>query len=219
MTVIPLVVSMLIVGIASTGNAASVGRMGGRGIVVFLTLLTASGLTAALVAPPVLARVSLDPAAVAALRANLATTNAAESAKAIQTPAQWIVSLVPSNPIRSAADGTMLPLIIFALVFGLALLAIEPVLRERAVAFFRGIAESMLVIVRWILALAPIGVFALALPLVARLGLSAIGALAAYVVLVSALAVAFILFVVYPVAAVLGRVSIGAFARAVLPEI
>jgi len=63
--------------------------------------------------------------------------------------------------------------------------------------FFRAVAESMLVIVRWLLVVAPIGVFALALPLVARLGFSAVGALVTYVALVSLVAVLFMLLVLY----------------------
>lgn len=83
---------------------------------------------------------------------------------------------------------------------------------------FRGVSESMLIIVRWLLVVAPIGVFALAVPLVARLGLAAIGALATYVVLVSLAAIVFIVLVLYPAAAWLGGLSIRAFARAALPS-
>ena len=219
MTVIPLVVSSLISGIASSRDRAAVARIGRRGILIFLVLLTASGLTAALVAPPVLAHISLDPQAAAGLRASAASSASGitESSKAIQTPAQWLVSLVPANPLRAMVDGAMLPLIVFSLIFGLALLSIDAPGRDRVVAFFRAIMEAMLAAVRWILVFAPIGVFALALPLVARLGMSAVGALAAYVVLVSALVVAFSLVVVYPAAAIGGRISLRQFARAVAP--
>jgi len=219
MTVIPLVVSSLISGIASSRDRAAVARIGRRGILIFLVLLTASGLTAALVAPPVLAHISLDPQAAAGLRASAASSASGitESSKAIQTPAQWLVSLVPANPLRAMVDGAMLPLIVFSLIFGLALLSIDAPGRDRVGAFFRAIMEAMLAAVRWILVFAPIGVFALALPLVARLGMSAVGALAAYVVLVSALVVAFSLVVVYPAAAIGGRISLRQFARAVAP--
>jgi Na+/H+-dicarboxylate symporter len=75
----------------------------------------------------------------------------------------------------------------------------------------------MLVLVRWMLVVAPIGVFALAMPLVARLGVAAIGALAAYVVLVSLAAGVFVLLVLYPAAAWGGAVGLRAFTRAALP--
>ena len=219
MTVIPLVVSSLIAGVASSPDRSAVGRLGARGVVVFIVLLVVSGMMAALVAPPVLVHVSLDPAAVANLRASAASSagGVAASSKAILTPMQWLVALVPANPIRAAADGEMLPLIVFALLFGLSLLATDDDLRNRAASLFRAIAESMIVVVRWLLALAPIGVFALALPLVARLGFSAIGALASYVALVSLLAAVFVLIVLYPAAVIGGRVSLRDFARAAAP--
>lgn len=69
MTVIPLVVSSLIVGIATSGSGAAVAKIGGRGIVVFVSLLVASGVVGALVAPPILGRINVDAAAVASLRA------------------------------------------------------------------------------------------------------------------------------------------------------
>jgi len=218
MTVIPLVVSLLIVGIATVGSGAAVARIGGRGIAIFVILLVLSGTVGALIAPPILSTVNIDPAAIATLRAN--TPGAADlksSAAAMQTPAQFLVSLVPSNPFKAAADGAMLPLIVFALVLGLALAATPETTRDRVVVIFRGLSESMLVVVRWLLVVAPIGVFALALPLVARLGVSAVGALAAYVLLVSIAAVVFSLVVLYPAAAWFGGVSIRDFARAAAP--
>ena len=220
MTVIPLVVSSLIVGIATSASGSVVARIGGRAVVVFVVLLIASGAIGAVAGPPVLSHLTLDPAAVASVRAaaGSASTGAVASASSIQGPAQWLVSLVPSNAFRAATDGAMLPLIVFALLLGLALLHVPQDSRERVVAIFSGTSEAMLVIVRWLLVLAPIGVFALAVPLVARLGLAAIGALATYVILVSLVAAVFIVGVLYPAAALLGGVSLREFARAALPS-
>ena len=217
MTVVPLVVASLIVGIATSTSGTVVARIGGRGVVIFVVLLVASGVVGALVAPPVLSRVKLDPAAIASVRAAATSTNIGSTSAAIQTPAQWLVSLVPSNAMGAAVDGAMLPLIVFALLLGLALLHVNAERRDRALLIFRGIAEAMLVLVRWMLVVAPIGVFALAVPLVARLGVAAIGALAAYVALVSLAAAVFILVVLYPVAAWGGALGLRAFARAALP--
>ena len=217
MTVIPLVVSSLIVGIAAAESGADLARLGSRGIVLFVLLLLASGIVAALVAPPVLAHVSLDPSAIASLRSARASTQLANPGAAVLTPGQWVASLVPPNAMRAAVDGAMLPLIVFALLFGLGLLAVPAEKRETIVAILRGVAAAMLVIVEWLLVVAPLGVFALVLPLVARLGLSAVGALATYVVLVSVAAFAFMLVVIYPAAIWGGRVSLKRFARAALP--
>lgn len=219
MTVVPLVVSSLVVGIAHSGNGTVVARIGGRGVIVFVTLLIASGLAGAIVAPPVLAHVHLDAAAVAAVRESTRSTSESLVSKAgtIQGPAQWIESLVPANAMQATVDGAMLPLIVFSLIFGLALLRLSLELRNRVLAIFRGITEAMLVLVRWILVVAPIGVFALTVPLVARLGLAAVGALATYVVLVSLVAALFMLLVLYPAAAWGGGISLRTFTRAALP--
>lgn len=218
-TVIPLVLGSLVVGIATAGGGAVVRRIGGRGIVIFVVLLVASGVLAAVVAPPVLARVTFDAASVARVRSATASSgsSAAAGAGAIQGPGEWLVSLVPPNAVSAAVDGAMLPLITFGFLLGAALTALTAEQREPVVRIFRGLVEAMLVIVRWLLVVAPIGVFTLALPLVARLGLSAIGALAAYVVLVSLVSAVFSAIVLYPAAAIGGRVSLRQFARAALP--
>ena len=218
MTVIPLVLSSLIVGIASSGTGAIVARLGGRGVAVFVTLLVISGVIGAIVAPPILSRVTLDPKAVEALRASAAAHAGTVASGAIQTPSEWLVALVPANAVSAAVDGAMLPLIVFALLFGLALIQVQPGIRARVVSILRGVTEAMLVIVRWLLVVAPIGVFALTLPLVARLGINAIGALAAYVIIASAAAAALIIVVLYPAAAWGGRMSLRQFARAALPS-
>jgi Na+/H+-dicarboxylate symporter len=101
--------------------------------------------------------------------------------------------------------------------FGVALTSLDAARRAPVVAFFQGVADAMLVLVRWILALAPIGVFALALPLATRVGIAAAGALAYYVALVVALSIGAIVLLLYPAAIVLGRVPLRTFARASLP--
>jgi len=220
MTVIPLVVSLVIVGIAGA-DARSLGRMGGRGLLAAVALLCASALVGAVSAPPFFDRLSLDPTAIASLRARAALAVAAggtvENARRAPGLAQWLVDLVPPNPVRAAADGAMLPLVVFAVAFGLALLSLTETQRDAVVRFFRGVAQAMLQLVRWILVLAPIGVFALTLPLVARLGMAAIGALAAYVAFIALATTLFALLVVYPAAVIFGRVPLAHFARAVLP--
>lgn len=216
MTVVPLVFSLVVVGIAGA-DAPAIARMGGRALLVAFLFLCLSGLVGALVAPPVFSRLALDPAAVASLRARSPEPSLGSGAGAVPGLGAWLVGLVSPNPVRAAADGAMLPLIVFAIVFGLALLRIAPENRNAVVRVFRGIGDAMLVLVRWILVLAPLGVFALTVPLVARLGVAAIGALASYVALIAVLTTLFALAVLYPAAAIFGRASLAAFARAVFP--
>jgi Na+/H+-dicarboxylate symporter len=169
--------------------------------------------------PPLFALVPFAPAARDALCAATAgaAQTAAEGLRRAPTFAQWLVELIPANPIRAAADGAMLPLIVFSLLLGLAATRMAPDRRDRLVSFFRAAAETALVLVRWVLRAAPVGVFALALPLAARLGASSAGVVASYVVVVVALSVVFTVLVFYPLAVVGGGVSVARFARAALP--
>src|SRR5205823_11089759 len=96
------------------------------------------------------------------------------------TVGAWLTSLIPPNPIAAAANGAIVPLIIFALLFALAISRSPDASRAAVVGFFRGVGDAMLVLVGWIVAAAPIGVFALVLPLAARGGVGLAGAVAFY---------------------------------------
>src|SRR5258708_7839875 len=96
MTVIPLVVSFIIVSIVST-NVGAVARMGGRALMLFLALLAASAVFALLAAPPLLAWVSTDPAAASSLAVN---TSGVAGAKQLSTFGEWLVGIVPTNPFK-----------------------------------------------------------------------------------------------------------------------
>jgi proton glutamate symport protein len=215
MTVIPLVVSALIVGVTSAPNPRDVGRIGARALVLFVALLALAAGLSTMIGAPLMAGLSLDASAVDALRASAAS--ASESAARAPTFVEWLVGLVPVNPVRAAADGAMLPLILFSLAFAGALTQVEQSRRAPVIKFFDSVQEASLVLVRAILVLAPLGVFALAVPLAARLGLGAVGALAGYVVAVVLMLTGFSLLVLYPLASWIGRVPLGTFARAALP--
>ena len=180
MTVVPLVLALVIVGITTASDAASSGRTARRAIVVFLVLLSAVAAFTALAAPALLSMLSHDPALTEALR-NTGTTTATPTA-----PTGWadaITAIIPSNAIAAAAQSAMLPLVVFALFFGFALTRIEADRRAQVVGFFQAIADTMIVIVGWVLWAAPIGVFALILAVCARAGLSVLSALGVYILL------------------------------------
>ena len=218
MTVIPLVVGSLIAGIAAAPNPSALGKVGVRAFLLFLVTLFAGAIFAALVAPPVLGQFTIDPAAQAALQASAAdTTSTAESLRRVPSFAQWLIDLVPANPVKAAADGAMLPLIVFTLAFGIAIAGLKGETRAVVVRVFESIRDAAMTLVGWILWTAPIGVFALSFALVVRVGGSAIGALAGYIALAVVLTVTFTALVMYPMAAILGRVPLLEFARALLP--
>lgn len=213
MTVIPLVASLLIATIARERDLGEVGRLGGRAIAIFTALLSAIALIGLLAGPPLLSLVQFDPASAASLRGS-STTDV--SAVQLPTFTSWLVSLVPSNPVKAAADGAMLPLIVFAVLFAAGLSRTSPDLRSAGVGFFRGIAEAMLVVVGWVLAVAPIGVFALAVPLAMKLGAGIAGAVGLYLLAHCGLLVVGGVLL-YVIVAMFGRVSVARFARAVFP--
>ena len=212
MAVIPLVVASLIVGIVSIGDERSLTRLGVRSLVVFLGLALSAAVCATIVAAPVLARLDIDASMVEGLRLQSAPT-----ATAAPGVAQWFIDLVPANPIRAAADGAMLPLIVFTIGFGAALTKVSDERRAGVVNFFKGLADAMMVLITWVIALAPIGVFALAAPLGARMGVSAAGALVSYILLAAILTLAVLAGLVYPVTVIAGRVPLGRLVKSCAP--
>jgi Na+/H+-dicarboxylate symporter len=219
MTVIPLVVSMLVASVGAMTASGGLGRTGVRALLISIALLATAATGSALIAVPVLARVRIDQAAALALRGSMVgASQGAVVPSGAPTLAQWFVDLVPQNVVKAAADGAMLPVIVFAVMLGVALTRVSAARREAALRAVGGVAEAMQVLVAWILKLAPIGVFALAVPLASRLGLSAAAAVIAYVVLVVALTVVAIAVLLYPIGILAGPLSTSAFVAYCAPS-
>jgi len=216
MTVIPLIVSSLVAGVAGAPDPGAVGRIGWRALLIFLAVLAATATFCIAVAPIMLTGLHVNVTASAALRASAASVDVAAGGATLPTFRQWVVDLVPTNPVRAAADGSILPLIVFSLALGLAITRIAGGARVAIVGFFQALAAAMLVLVRWVLELAPFGVFALAVPLATRLGVAAAGAVLYYIALVVGMCIVCIL-AMYPLASVGGRIPLRLFARAAAP--
>lgn len=218
MTVVPLVVALVITGVVSTAGTRRVGRLGALAVPVFLAFLLAGGVFTLLVAPLSLDRLAISPEVAANLRSGAAGAAGSAGGSATQMPSlvQRIVEMVPANPVKAAADGAMLPLVVFTLLLALALTRLDPGRRESLVGVFQAVADAMLVMVNWVLIVAPIGIFGLAVGLGFRMGAAAAGALLHYVITLSAVLLIYIL-ALYPVAVLLGRVSLRRFAGAAAP--
>jgi Na+/H+-dicarboxylate symporter len=212
MTIVPLVVSKVIVSIAGAQDPRTVGRAGWRAGVLFLALLTVTAMTAIAVMPAVFVRLPIDPAAAAALRAGLPP----RAANGAPSAAQTVLALVPTNAIRAAADGAIVPLLVFAAAFAFGASRIQPALRDHLVAFFRAIDAAITVLLHWIIACAPYGVFALGVGLAIKVGVGIVGALVYYVV-VSTVSIVIITAALYVVVWAGVRVSPRRFARAAAP--
>ncbi|WP_158880305.1 dicarboxylate/amino acid:cation symporter [Rhodanobacter sp. L36] len=213
MTVVPLVLALVVIGVNTASDAAASGRIARRAIVVFIVLLTLGALFTALAAPWALKVFPHNPALAAAL------DHAAVLPAAQTVPVGWIdslVAIVPSNAVNAAAQSAMLPLVVFALFLGFALTQIMPARRTMLVEFFQAIADAMIVIVRWVLWAAPLGVFALILSVCARAGLGMLSALGVYVLTECVMYISVALMML-PVAMFFGGERIRRFVAALLP--
>jgi proton glutamate symport protein len=130
--------------------------------------------------------------------------------------ADALTAIVPSNAVAAAAAGAMLPLVTFALFFGFALTRIDAEPRARVVGFFQAVSDAMIVIVRWVLWVAPLGIFALVLALTARSGIGMLQALGIYILLECALYLLAIVLLVM-VAVMVGRQNLGHFMSGLAP--
>ncbi|MFZ5794381.1 MAG: dicarboxylate/amino acid:cation symporter [Sphingomonas sp.] len=213
MTVIPLVFSLLVTGIASTAEAARSGAVAARAISIIVVVMVCSAVAAALLTPLFLGLVPIPEASAAALRGALVNVG---PPGAVPPLGEFLAGMVPNNVIAAAANGGFLSLILFALIFAFALTRIDATGRTALLTFFSAIRDAMLVMIGWIIWIAPIGVFALALTVAAKTGTAAVGALFHYIVTVSSVGIVVSLFAV-PVAIWGGRMALGRFIRASLP--
>jgi Na+/H+-dicarboxylate symporter len=214
MTIVPLVVSLLITGVAATAEAAQAGRLAGRAIALYVSLLFLSALAAALLTPLFLEIVPLPRESAAALRAAMI---GAETIPAVPPLGQFLADVIPANIVKAAAENSFLSMIIFALIFAFAMTRIAAPLRVLLTNFFTAIRDTMLVVIEWVLWIGPVGVFALALVVGARAGSGAFGALIHYIGTVVAVGLV-VSACAYPIAMFGGRARLGAYARAVLPS-
>jgi Na+/H+-dicarboxylate symporter len=118
--------------------------------------------------------------------------------------------------VQAALDGEILPLLVFALLFGLAVRSLPDEQAAPTVGLFGAIADALLRLVRWILVATPVGVFALTYLLALRTGVEAAGLLGAFIVIQCAVMLIYGALL-YPVTALASGVPIRRFARAVLP--
>lgn len=214
MTIVPLVFCLLVTGVIATADAARTGRLATKAIVLFAVGMLAAAAYGTVATPGMLALWPVDEAGAAALRAGAGVVDV----EALPSPGlgDWLKSLAPTNPIQAAAESAMVPLVVFAMFFGLAATRLAAERKAAVTGFFGAIADTMIVIVRWVLWAAPVGIFALSLGVGLRAGLGAAGPIAQYVIIVS-LATASITLWPYIVIGFKRGVTVEEFARAVAP--
>ncbi|MBV1917808.1 MAG: dicarboxylate/amino acid:cation symporter [Sphingomonadaceae bacterium] len=211
MTILPLVAGLLFTGIVQSIAAARAGAMARSTITLIAMALTASAVIGLLATPLLLELFPVPAQAAQALASGLAS----EAGRA-PGAADFLSGLIPENIFHAAAEGAMLPFIVFLVFFAVASTRLAQPHRRQLAVFFEALAGAMMVIIGWVLALAPVGVLALAFGLAVRSGTAAIETLFHYIAVVSANGV-MVLIGAYIVGTVAARRSPLRFARAMLP--
>jgi DAACS family dicarboxylate/amino acid:cation (Na+ or H+) symporter len=205
MTVVPLVVSSLIVGVAGIGDVRRLGRVGARTVVYCLVISLISVALGLILANTVRPGTRLDPATRDLLLAQYgedASRQAAAVSSAAESPMlSFVRTLVPSNPLESMARSTpdMIGLMFFSIVFGAALTLVARESAAPVIALLDGVFKVIAKVIDIVMKVAPVGVACLVFTMTARFGFGFLVSLGWYVMTVLG-GLAIHTFVVYPLA-------------------
>lgn len=206
MVVIPLVVTTIFVGVARLGNPKTVGKLGGSALGFFW------GTTVpAIVIGMVFMKIALGiwPATV-----QVAATG--EAPPEIPGLLDFFLRLIPANPFAAASDGALLPLIVFTLLVAAAAGALAEDRRRRLITLAEDISGMFVKLIDWILWTAPVGVFGLTAPVMARMGLGLLASLAVFVATVIVGLFVFMALFYLPLVRFVGGKGVGEFIRGVV---
>jgi Na+/H+-dicarboxylate symporter len=215
MTVIPLVVALLVVGIAKSAEAAHAGRVAGRSVLWIVIICTASAIFGTVMILLLTQLFPLPRETAAGLQTALAGIESKTPAS-LPGIAEFFKGVIPDNVVSAAANGDILPLVVFSVLFALALGFVSETGRRSIVTFFEAVGDALLVVITWVLWIAPLGVFSLALVVGSAAGGSAFAGLGHYIVLISIVGI-LVTLAAYPLAILIGRISPGEFVRAMIP--
>lgn len=183
MVVVPLVATALFAGIAKLGRLRAVGRLVARTLAFFWATSVVAIVIGFGVGAAILPLGRLTPEKQATLREAAVTdsTFIHQAAEGIPGGARFIVDLIPANPVRAAAEGNLLPVIVFVTFLGLAVAALPPDKRAALTDLADVATDALIRLVHWVLLLAPFGIFALVFPIVARFGWDLVKAMLAFI--------------------------------------
>ena len=182
MVVVPLVFASLLVGVASLGDIRKLGRLGSRTLGLYLgttAVAVSIGLVCAYVVQP---GQFIDPADRTVLLAQFGAAAGDRMSAAAVSPSMvdTLLDIIPTNPLDSLTSGNMLQIIFFAIVLGVAITALGPEESANVVTLFEKLQNAMIVIIGWVMALAPYGVAALIAEVIGTSGISVLTALLVY---------------------------------------
>ena len=220
MVVIPLVATALFTGIARLGNLGRVSRLLVRALAFFWGTTLVAIVIGFLVGSIVLPRAVVSPDRQAALQAAAMADSSSiqKAAEDMPTGARFIVELIPANPVKAAVDGNLLPVVVFVTFLAVAAAGLPEEKRTSLIELADVATEALIKIVHWVLLLAPIGIFALVTPIVAKQGWDVVKAMGWFIAAVVLGVVIFIGAVYIPAVAIMARLEPGRFIRAAFPS-
>ena len=187
MIVIPLVIASLMVGTASLGDLRKLGRVGGKTLLYYLGT-TAIAVTIGLgLSNLIRPGGQIDPSTRDQLAAQFEGEALDQMQIAAEAPAltDVLLGMIPRNPVQAAADFELLPLIFFSVIFGAAISLLPDDQRRTVVLFLQGINGASMIVIGWVMKLAPYAVFALIGSVVAQFGLDLLQSLLIYAITVA----------------------------------
>ncbi|MDZ7639800.1 MAG: dicarboxylate/amino acid:cation symporter [Bryobacterales bacterium] len=187
MVVIPLVVASLLVGTASLGDIRRLGRIGLRTFLYYMLSTVLAIMLGLLLSNLVKPGSRID----SATRDSLSSQFAGEAASKLDLTSKQpsltdtLLNIIPRNPIASAANFDLLPVILFTVLFGAALSVLPKQQSAPVIAFFDGVNEASMVIIGWVMHLAPYAVFVLIAAVISRFGMDLLRSLLIYAAVVA----------------------------------
>lgn len=201
MIVVPIVITSIVIAVAGVGDIKQLGKIGGKTLLYFEIVTTIAiivGILSANIFHPGVG-VNMNELEQTDISSYIHTAEETEAVGLVDT----IVNIVPPNPFQAIAEGDMLAIIFFSLIFGLGISAIgekgKPV-----IAFFEGAADTMFYITNQVMKFAPFGVFALIGITVSKFGLASLIPLGKLALLVYGTMIFFIVVVLGLIAKIVG---------------
>ncbi len=204
--IIPLILSTVIVGVTSTGDINKLGRLGGKTIIYFLFTSFAA------ISLGLLGGYIFSPGSGLDVTIESTTEAGAEPEGVIQT----LLNIIPTNPIESLSNGSMLQIIFFAIFLGLGITMVGKK-AEPVQMFFDGLAEVMYKLTGVVMKLVPFGVFGLLAPVVGSYGLSVLLPLINIILVMALISVIHVAIVYSTAVKTIGKMSPLAFLKGIFP--
>ena len=213
MIVVPIVFSCMVVGIAGHGDGKSLGRIGVKSLSYFFCITTLAIIIGLVMGNLLKPGAGTELSSLHAANITLPTSNGAG-----HSLGQIIVGIIPHNVVNAMAQGSLLSVLFFAVMFGLGVARLPAERKDPVIALLRGVSDAMFKVTSMIMAYSPIGVFGMIAVTVANFGFSSLLPLAK-LIMVSYVAIAFFVLVVLNLVARVCGINLFALMRHIKDEL